>query len=250
MVSQRTLKKDDADNIPEPVSVTTKEGVTFITWHEPKNPNSIIVAYHVEYNLEGHNINRDCINKEINHSSLYEYNRTFLPGTYFVSVRAVSLAGPGNPSAQIEFSIPFTSQNMAGILTAIVLAGLFVICSVLIGFYCYYRRKQNVLHLITSVNPDYAAGSVYVEDEWELDRKDVEIIHELGQGTFGMVCSGLIKPGNIPCAIKTVNETATVRDRMEFLNEAAVMKAFNKSYHVVRLLGVVSADNHLWLSWN
>lgn len=240
MISQRTLKKDDADNIPEPISVTTREGVTFITWHEPKNPNGIIVAYHVEYQSEGQNNNHDCINRDINHSTFYEHNQTFLPGTYFVNVRAVSLAGVGNPSAQVEFSIPFASQNMPGIITAVILACLIVICTAVIAFYCYYRRKQNVMHLITSVNPDYAVGSVYVEDEWEMERKDVEILNELGQGTFGMVYSGLIKPGNIPCAIKTVNETATIRDRMEFLNEAAVMKAFNKSYHVVRLLGVVS----------
>lgn len=55
-----------------------------------------------------------------------------------------------------------------------------------------------------------------------------------------MVYSGLIKPANIPCAIKTVNDNATVHDRLDFLNEASVMKAFNNSHHVVRLLGVVS----------
>lgn len=40
-------------------------------------------------------------------------------------------------------------------------------------------------------------------------------------------------------AIKTVNENATERERHSFLNEAAVMKAFN-TRHVVGLIGVVS----------
>jgi insulin receptor len=42
------------------------------------------------------------------------------------------------------------------------------------------------------------------------------------------------------CAIKTVNENATDRERINFLKEASVMKAFN-THHVVRLLGVVSS---------
>jgi Protein tyrosine kinase. len=40
-------------------------------------------------------------------------------------------------------------------------------------------------------------------------------------------------------AVKTVNENASIRERIEFLQEASVMKAFN-SNHVVRLIGVVS----------
>lgn len=55
-----------------------------------------------------------------------------------------------------------------------------------------------------------------------------------------MVYSGIMKPSNIPCAIKTVNEGASPHDCIDFLNEASVMKSFNNSHHVVRLLGVVS----------
>ena len=40
-------------------------------------------------------------------------------------------------------------------------------------------------------------------------------------------------------AIKTVNENASIRDRIEFLQEASIMKAFN-CHHVVKLIGVVS----------
>lgn len=59
-----------------------------------------------------------------------------------------------------------------------------------------------------------------------------------------MVYEGLIKdflrPGeDARCAIKTVNENATDKERVSFLNEASVMKQFD-THHVVRLLGVVS----------
>ncbi|KAM5230134.1 insulin-like growth factor 1 receptor isoform 2-T2 [Hipposideros larvatus] len=40
-------------------------------------------------------------------------------------------------------------------------------------------------------------------------------------------------------AVKTVNESASLCERIEFLNEASVMKGFT-CHHVVRLLGVVS----------
>lgn len=115
-----------------------------------------------------------------------------------------------------------------------------------LGVY-YIRRKKLALSaanmkLITSVNPEYVS-SVYVPDEWEVPRKKIELNKELGQGSFGMVYEGIArdikgKP-QIRCAIKTVNEHATNRERIEFLNEASVMKAFD-TIHVVRLLGVVS----------
>lgn len=96
--------------------------------------------------------------------------------------------------------------------------------------------------LIPTVNPEYVP-SVYVPDEWEVPRKKIELIKELGQGSFGMVYEGIARDikgkSQIRCAIKTVNEHATNRERLEFLNEASVMKAFDTA-HVVRLLGVVS----------
>lgn len=40
-------------------------------------------------------------------------------------------------------------------------------------------------------------------------------------------------------AVKTVKEGATVRERIDFLKEASIMKAF-ECYHIVKLLGIVS----------
>lgn len=82
--------------------------------------------------------------------------------------------------------------------------------------------------LFTTVNPDYVS-TVYVPDEWEVPRKQIELLKELGNGTFGMVYEGIAKnivKGNpeAHCAVKTVNRDATDRARIEFLNEASVMK--------------------------
>lgn len=98
------------------------------------------------------------------------------------------------------------------------------------------------MKLIASVNPEYVS-TVYEPDEWEVPRKKIELLQELGQGSFGMVYEGLARDirgqSEIRCAVKTVNDYATNRERIEFLNEASVMKAFDTA-HVVRLLGVVS----------
>lgn len=80
--------------------------------------------------------------------------------------------------------------------------------------------------------------SVYEEDEWEVARDKIAILRELGQGSFGMVYEGIAKDiikgeGETHVAVKTVNESASLRERIEFLNEASVMKGFS-CHHVVR----------------
>lgn len=79
--------------------------------------------------------------------------------------------------------------------------------------------------------------AVYVPDEWEVAREKISLSRELGQGSFGMVYEGLAKgvvkdEPETRVAIKTVNESASMRERIEFLNEASVMKEFN-CHHVV-----------------
>lgn len=68
--------------------------------------------------------------------------------------------------------------------------------------------------------------AVFEPDDWEVAREDVETIRSLGQGSFGMVHEGVLhsKGSKIECAIKTVNEKADVNERIQFLNEASVMK--------------------------
>lgn len=80
-------------------------------------------------------------------------------------------------------------------------------------------------------------STVYVPDEWEVAREKITMHKELGQGSFGMVYEGIAKgvvkdEPETRVAIKTVNESASMRERIEFLNEASVMKEFN-CHHVV-----------------
>lgn len=101
-------------------------------------------------------------------------------------------------------------------------------CSV----YACRRKMRNVpsMRLIATVNPEYVS-TVYIPDEWEIPREKVqlEVTKPIGNGSFGMVHEGkafdVVKGKHeVRCAIKTVNDKATDRERIEFLNEASVMK--------------------------
>lgn len=79
--------------------------------------------------------------------------------------------------------------------------------------------------------------AVYIPDDWEVAREKITLLRELGQGSFGMVYEGIAKDivkgeTETRVAVKTVNESASLRERIEFLNEASVMKAFS-CHHVV-----------------
>lgn len=87
--------------------------------------------------------------------------------------------------------------------------------------------------------------AVYVPDEWEVPREKITLLRELGQGSFGMVYEGIAKDivkgdPDTRVAVKTVNESASLRERIEFLNEASVMKAFS-CHHVVRHAEILPA---------
>lgn len=85
------------------------------------------------------------------------------------------------------------------------------------ALYLFFKKQRNdkqSMRLVRTVNPEYVP-SVYVPDDWEVPRRNIELIRELGQGSFGMVYEGVATDirgkSRIECAIKTVNEHATNR---------------------------------------
>ncbi|XP_035205023.1 insulin-like growth factor 1 receptor [Stegodyphus dumicola] len=145
----------------------------------------------------------------------------------------------------IKYLFRFLGGLKAELLAVLIIAVIFIILIAFgVPFYFYYKKKYGhdiPTMLYASVNPEYMSA-VYEPDEWEVPREKIALIQELGQGSFGMVYKGEFKTddkGVLKCAVKTVNESASLRERIEFLQEASVMKAFN-CHHVVKLLGVVS----------
>uniref|UniRef100_A0A8D2MH51 Tyrosine-protein kinase receptor n=1 Tax=Zonotrichia albicollis TaxID=44394 RepID=A0A8D2MH51_ZONAL len=163
------------------------------------------------------------------------------PGNYSAKVRATSLAGNGSWTGLVKFYILGPAEEESSsfyVLLTVTPVVLMVLISCLAVFVFFYNKKSDGDGAIPT------PPTVYMPDEWEVSREKITVIRELGQGSFGMVYEGvalgLVTEGEeTKVALKTVNELATMRERIEFLNEASVMKAF-KCHHVVRLLGVVS----------
>ncbi|NWZ72972.1 IGF1R factor, partial [Acrocephalus arundinaceus] len=165
------------------------------------------------------------------------------PGNYSAKVRATSLAGNGSWTGLVKFYIlgPGTCRAQGDIDRDLGRQGG--------GGYedgdadgVSYSDGDGVI-------PTHP--TVYMPDEWEVSREKITVIRELGQGSFGMVYEGvalgLVKEGEeTKVALKTVNELATMRERIEFLNEASVMKAF-KCHHVVG--GQLREREGTWEVW-
>uniref|UniRef100_A0A3Q3X5C5 Tyrosine-protein kinase receptor n=1 Tax=Mola mola TaxID=94237 RepID=A0A3Q3X5C5_MOLML len=252
-VSARTMPEEKADYIPGPVIheiVTAEPPYVLIKWNPPRSPNGLIILYEVFYRKVGDTeFHTACVSRP----AYLKLGGTKLslvqPGNYSVRVRATSLAGNGSFTETSYFFMP--NRKAGGRLIWIVIGP--VICFILLlfvggGVFLIFKKKQKegpTGPLIASSNPEYlSANDVYVPDEWEVPREKITVLRELGQGSFGMVYEGIAKDivkgdPDTRVAIKTVNESASLRERIEFLNEASVMKAFS-CHHVVRLLGVVS----------
>uniref|UniRef100_A0A1B6KAQ3 Tyrosine-protein kinase receptor n=1 Tax=Graphocephala atropunctata TaxID=36148 RepID=A0A1B6KAQ3_9HEMI len=255
IISARTLPLNTADTVPylnvEVMDVSNHSGDVLLKWDEPQSPNGLIVTYQIEYrriDIENYKPTVECITRRQYQNMSKSYILKNLgPGNYTVKVRATSLAGNGNYTESVNFYIQ--ERQSVSMLQLLIIIIICVVLLVALGFLLFvYHRKQMAQEvansrLIASVNPEYVS-TMYVADQWEVPRCQIELVKELGQGSFGMVWRGIaynIVPGHekMDCAVKTVNETASDRERIEFLNEASVMKGFNTN-HVVQLLGVVS----------
>ncbi|XP_030745702.1 insulin-like receptor isoform X2 [Sitophilus oryzae] len=242
----RTKKNPSADVIPQnSVKSQVQEYDVSINWAEPKEPNALIVSYHIVYykkEPEHSKPSRACITREEYKKERGYTLKGMPPGSYSLRLQPVSLAGPGNLTKAFDFVIkPPDSPSKFWLIFLVSFFVLIGICGLLLFLRIKYIRSRERVQLIASINPDYA-GLIYIEDEWETNRDDIELRKELGKGTFGVVYYGLIKSKNMPCAVKTVTDKATVQERISFLTEASIMKEFSHAHHVIKLFGVVSRD--------
>uniref|UniRef100_A0A8D0GXK7 Tyrosine-protein kinase receptor n=1 Tax=Sphenodon punctatus TaxID=8508 RepID=A0A8D0GXK7_SPHPU len=249
-VSARTMPEAKADDIVGPVThEVVEKNVIHLKWQEPLEPNGLIVLYEVNYGRLGDSEHQHCVSRKQFAVERGCKLRGLQPGNYSVRIRATSLAGNGSWTEHTYFYVADylnTPTNVAVIIAPVIFA--LIIAGVLGGAYVLVKKRQTegpTGPLYASSNPEYlSASDVYVPDEWEVPRDKISLLRELGQGSFGMVYEGFAKDivkgePDTRVAVKTVNESASLRERIEFLNEASVMKGFN-CHHVVRLLGVVS----------
>uniref|UniRef100_A0A8D0AMB2 Tyrosine-protein kinase receptor n=1 Tax=Sander lucioperca TaxID=283035 RepID=A0A8D0AMB2_SANLU len=252
-VSARTMPEDKADDIEGPIRYEVTENAVHVTWQEPVSPNGMIILYEVNYKRLGDTELHYCVSRNMYRDTRGCKLKVMHPGNYTVRIRATSLAGNGSWTEPTYFYIQDSSKCPSYAINTfcsilLLIFKLFYILSVFIKYFSLFPSSQTQGPsgpIYASSNPEYlSANDMYEEDEWEVGRDKIHILRELGQGSFGMVYEGIAKDiikgeGDMHVAVKTVNESASLRERIEFLNEASVMKAFS-CHHVVRLLGVVS----------
>ncbi|XP_055031815.2 insulin-like growth factor 1b receptor isoform X1 [Misgurnus anguillicaudatus] len=250
-IFSRTNPAEKADDIPGPVTWEGLDDSVFLKWPEPHKPNGLILLYEIQYRLGTEHEKHECVSRQHyrEHKGIKLSNLG--PGNYSARVRATSLAGNGSWTEPIAFYVLQVQQPGYEHILYFMIIPIVMIFAVFIGVaFILVNKKRNSDRLgngviYASVNPEYfSAAEMYVPDEWEVEREKITLCRELGQGSFGMVYEGIAKgvvkdEPETKVAIKTVNESASMHERIEFLNEASVMKEFN-CHHVVRLLGVVS----------
>nr|XP_025042307.1 insulin receptor isoform X2 [Pelodiscus sinensis] len=250
-VSARTMPEAKADDIIGPVThELVEKNAVHLKWQEPKEPNGLIVLYEVYYGRLGEPEGPPhCVSRKQFANEQGCKLRGLQPGNYSVRIRATSLAGNGSWTEPTYFYMADylnPQSNLAVVIVPVVFS--IIIAGIIGATYVFVKKRQTegpTGPLYASSNPEYlSASDVYVPDEWEVPRDKINLLRELGQGSFGMVYEGIAKDivkgePETRVAVKTVNESASLRERIEFLNEASVMKGFN-CHHVVRLLGVVS----------
>ncbi|XP_043251642.1 insulin-like peptide receptor [Colletes gigas] len=240
----RTKRREHADDVCNVKVRVTNNTIVEVSWDLVKDPNAVTVSYTIEYtNLDIRDAKKstECIP----HTGRKEkFNSYFIknlsPGKYSLRMRSTSLAGDGVFSDMVYFTLGASNTAPITLISLLTMAVLSVILIVMFLFLRNEHKKRKQERLIASVNPDYIEIK-YVIDEWEVPRESVEILQELGLGNFGMVYRGYFDKST-PVAIKTISKTASQREKNEFLNEASVMKNFS-TYHIIKLLGVVSIEN-------
>ncbi|XP_050401115.2 putative molluscan insulin-related peptide(s) receptor [Patella vulgata] len=257
IANARTLPSPTADTINS-TSITSRninKTVVFINWESPVAPNGLIITFEVEYqkiSMNDEYRTRLCINYTKYRAYKGYKLEKLSPGNYSYQIRATSLAGNGSWTPKRYFFIPSTGivSSISKSVIAGICVGVFIILILtilIVWFAAKNKFAKDPEMTIVSHNPNYLPSEdVYIPDEWEVDRDKIKLLKEIGEGSFGMVWEGLtsdtcIPPykENIAVAVKTVNDHAGVQDKMNFLKEASIMKAFS-CHHVVKLLGVVS----------
>lgn len=209
-----------------------------VSWQPPVKPNGAVLAYHLYYGKHKEHLKnqKTCFGP---HTT--ETNLTLRPGYYYLSIQTVSLAGPTTYVTTLEVALSDTHIGpawIAIIILLVIIASVFSFCA----FHYVKSRKNGNLRMIAHVNPDYHCVA-YRNDEWQMDRDDIEIGSLIGQGSFGMVYFGRIKSRNLECAIKTVREESSEHLVARFLDEAENMKGFTEGPHVVKLYGLVTRSS-------
>uniref|UniRef100_A0A3B4A533 Ephrin type-A receptor 8 n=1 Tax=Periophthalmus magnuspinnatus TaxID=409849 RepID=A0A3B4A533_9GOBI len=249
---------------------TSQNSVTLM-WHEPDQPNGVILEYDIKYYEKDHEDQTYSTLKSKNTSALVSGLK---PGTkYIFQVRARTSAGCGRFSQNVEIqtgkAVPlrYNTMTILWICMALV-SGLVAFMAIIIcrKRHCGYSKAfqdsdeekmhyQNGHGMFSSVLLSFPDARFYIDPHTyedpcqavhefarEIEASRIKIEKIIGSGEFGEVCYGRMRlPGkrDIPVALKTLKAGYTEKQKRDFLAEASIMAQFDHP-NVIRLEGVVT----------
>ena len=151
----RTSKKEGADDILGPITSNQESNNgtnVWLSWQDPPDPNLVIVHYKIYIQMQ-HDPSHEytsCITAK----AFEDADRKYFPsvtGSFYASVSAVSLAGPGAKTKEYLVRI---NEKRPNLLLAILLPLLAVLC-IAAGLFYLYFKKQRPSTDETTINPIY-----------------------------------------------------------------------------------------------
>uniref|UniRef100_A0A3B3TAF9 receptor protein-tyrosine kinase n=1 Tax=Paramormyrops kingsleyae TaxID=1676925 RepID=A0A3B3TAF9_9TELE len=225
---------------------TSQNSITLL-WHEPDQPNGVILEYDIKY-----------YEKDMEHQTYSTFKSKgtsakvsgLKPDTrYMFQVRARNFAGCGRFSHSVELRTGklFGYDTMTIIWIFIILVtGLVVIVyhniMFLKGSVSYAR-----LHIDTNTYEDPCQAVHELAQEIEPSR--ITVVNILHSGEFGEVCFGYMKrPGkrDISVSLKTLKEECSEKQQRDFLSKASIMAQFDHP-NVIHLEGIVTRSKPLMI---
>ena len=240
LILTQTAIKQDADEV---ANITVKSaGLQFEhTWDPPENPNGQILFFHVKVN--GTDESARCIPYKEYLRNGGKFNITDSPTDLLsVSMRSVGSNWYLKP-AEVKVNLNIeTSQDAWKIYLLILVLGIVIVVVLIVSYLLWKKRKINQLKQTISPIEVVYVKPYEPDDNHEVARESVELSNEIGRGDFGKVFEGTLRTadgGIQSVAVKTINESATLEESTNFLEEASIMKNFD-TFHIVQLLGIVS----------
>jgi len=229
----RTLHKPGADDIPDEVrTIVLNDTSVVLEWTPPPDPNEFITNYQLWYKTKLDSAgSKTCVSAKQFEENGYRF-KPDMTGSFYVSVQARSVYGPGNWT---EFK-PITVPSPVSATVLFIVVPVVIILLTVLSLFGAWQWKKNKEHqkffqsgFMVSTNGAYVPVSeLYKADEWEVDRDRVTILEELGRGAFGKVHRGFFDDPDtseqIECAVKTVRDGAPHSECIQFLQEAHTMK--------------------------
>uniref|UniRef100_A0A8C9TRG3 Ephrin type-A receptor 8 n=1 Tax=Scleropages formosus TaxID=113540 RepID=A0A8C9TRG3_SCLFO len=225
---------------------TSQNSVTLL-WHEPDQPNGVILEYDIKYYEK----------EQQSYSTLKSKGTSarvsgLKPGTrYIFQVRARTSAGCGRFSQTVEIQTGKAGEaqntQMRGnmpVVTPIIRNYLLTVGDCLSLSRLQWSRAFTFPEARFYIDPHTYEDPCQAVHEFarEIEASRIKIEKIIGSGEFGEVCYGRMKlPGkrDIPVALKTLKAGYTEKQRRDFLSEASIMAQFDHP-NVIRLEGVVT----------